>query len=119
LADEIYYPTKNFKMKKSIFCIAMSLLLMTISPLSLRAGTEARPVSMVLTESQESAEATVLLTRLHEINTMDKSDLSSSEKKQLRKEVRSIKHELNELGGGVYISVGAIIIIILLLILLL
>lgn len=106
-------------MKKSILCIVTSLLLVTINPSPLKARVKANPVSLVSNESQESAEATVLLTRLNEINTMNKSGLSSSEKKQLRKEVRAIKHELGELGGGVYISVGAIIIIILLLIILL
>jgi VIT1/CCC1 family predicted Fe2+/Mn2+ transporter len=43
---------------------------------------------------------------------MDKSSLNSSEKKELRKEVREIKSELKASGNGVYFSVGAIIIII-------
>ncbi len=50
---------------------------------------------------------------------MDKSDLKHSEKKVLRKEVRSIEKQLKQNNGGVYLSVGAIIIIILLLIILL
>ena len=53
------------------------------------------------------------------IDAMDKSELSAPEKKELRKEVRSIKKELRDISGGVYLSVGAVIIIILLLILLL
>jgi hypothetical protein len=55
---------------------------------------------------------------LNEIKALDKSNLSSLEKKELRKEVLSAKKQLKELSGGVYISIGAIIIIILLLILL-
>jgi hypothetical protein len=50
---------------------------------------------------------------------MDKSQLSKTEKKELRKELRGLKKQANALGGGVYLSVGAIIIIILLLILIL
>jgi hypothetical protein len=50
---------------------------------------------------------------------MDKSNLKPSEKKVLRKEVRTIKHQLKDIGAGVYLSVGAIIIIILLLVILL
>jgi hypothetical protein len=50
---------------------------------------------------------------------MDKSNLNSSEKRVLRKEVRSIKKELTAMGNGIYISVGAILIIILLLVILL
>jgi hypothetical protein len=60
-----------------------------------------------------------MISRLKEIKAMDKSDMTSQEKKALRKEVRSIKKSLAELNGGVYLSVGAIIIIVLLLILLL
>ncbi|AWI27303.1 hypothetical protein HYN49_12530 [Flavobacterium pallidum] len=65
------------------------------------------------------ARVKVLLDRLEEIKAMDKSDMSRAERKALRKEVRAIKSELRSTGGGVYLSVGAIIIIILLLILLL
>lgn len=65
------------------------------------------------------AEVQVMLDRLEEIKEMDKSALSRTEKRELRKEVRSIKKELRSTGNGVYLSVGAIIIIVLLLILLL
>ena len=65
------------------------------------------------------AEASRLQNRLEEIKAMDKSELSATEKKELRREVRSIKKELAATGGGVYLSVGAILLIVLLLILLL
>jgi hypothetical protein len=71
------------------------------------------------TEAALDAESEALLVRLEEINEMDKSDLTRSEKKELRKEVREIDKTLALNGGGVYLSVGAIIIVILLLILLL
>lgn len=59
------------------------------------------------------------LDRLEDIKKMDKSSLSSSEKKELRKEVKTIKADLRSTGNGLYLSLGAIIIILLLLILLL
>jgi hypothetical protein len=59
------------------------------------------------------------LDRLDNIKNMDRSDLSSAEKKELRKEVRSIKADLRSTNNGLYLSFGAIIIILLLLILLL
>lgn len=65
------------------------------------------------------AEVKVMLNRLEEIKTMDKSDMKASERKELRKEVRAIKASLAASNNGVYLSVGAIIIVILLLILLL
>lgn len=94
-------------------------LSLTFNPIPSNAGMEAAPISTTINKPVESPEAKVLLTRLDEIKAMDRSKLNSSEKKQLRKEVRSIKKELKELGGGVYLSVGAVIIILLLLIILL
>jgi hypothetical protein len=64
-------------------------------------------------------EATVLISRLNEIKSYDVSSMSRTERSELRKEVKNIKHKLSELSGGVYLSVGALIIILLLLILLL
>ena len=82
-------------------------------------AAEKNPTSVSNTRKQAPAEVKVLLNRLDEIKSMDKSSLNSAEKKELRKEVRAIKAELKSTGNGVYLSVGAIIIIILLLILLL
>lgn len=57
-----------------------------------------------------------MLNRLNEIKDMDKSDLTSSEKRELRREVRDIKKTLRASGGrGIFISTGAIIIILLVL----
>jgi len=81
--------------------------------------TESDTISIVSIKHIESEESEALLARLNEINMLDKSNLTSSEKKELRIETRSIKKALKANNGGVYLSVGAIIIIILLLILLL
>lgn len=60
-----------------------------------------------------------IVTRVNEIENMDKSALSFSEKTALKKELRSMKKQAAGLDKRVYLSVGAIIIIILLLILIL
>jgi hypothetical protein len=106
-------------MKKLSIYTLVILLSMTIVPMPVKAGPETNPASIPVPAKAEATEANVLLARVNEIHAMDKSRLSASEKKQLRKEVRSTKKRLKEMGGGVYLSVGAIIIIILLLILLL
>jgi hypothetical protein len=106
-------------MKKLTLCLMTAFLSLTFIPNQVKAGTEIVPTSMPATKPVESVQAKVLLNRLSEINAMDKSKLTSSEKKELRKEVRSTKKQLKELGGGVYLSVGAIIIIVILLIILL
>ncbi|MEY5068491.1 MAG: hypothetical protein RLZ47_353 [Bacteroidota bacterium] len=56
--------------------------------------------------------------RILEIKSMDKSKLSSQERKALRKEIQQMRKEMKGFtSGGVYLSVAAIIIIILVLIL--
>jgi hypothetical protein len=109
-------------MKKITMCLMATCLSLTFIPLQSIAANAAEPSSLVVTkppEPAESAEAKALILRLDEIKAMDMSELKASEKKEMRKEVRSIKRELREVGGGVYLSVGALIIIVLLLIILL
>jgi hypothetical protein len=47
------------------------------------------------------------------------SKLKSTEKKDLRKELRSTKRELKDISGGVYISAGLLIVILIVLIIVL
>jgi hypothetical protein len=107
-------------MKKiSLFIFAMCLLL-TAFPFQSNAETKPKPTYDVTSKhTKDSLMAQNLLVRLNEINAIDKSDLTFSEKRSLRKETRSIDHQLRQANGGVYISVGAAIIIVLLLIILL
>jgi len=106
-------------MKKLILCLVIAFLSSAYFSTESKAATRTDSHSRVDIKSVESAEADVLLARLDFINTMDKSDLSRIESKQLRMEVRSIKSRMNELGGGNYLSVGAVVIMALLIILLL
>jgi hypothetical protein len=107
-------------MKKITLCCFMAIFLsLSFYPLQSNAATKAAPSSLVAASPAEATEAKTLLLRLNEIKTMDKTKLNSSEKKNLRKEVRSIKTQLKAVGGGVYLSVGALLIVILLLLLLL
>jgi hypothetical protein len=116
LFSQLRKANQNSMQKHLLYMMAFSFLLSFI-PAQLSAETNAMMKDKTI--KNESAEAKVLLIRLHEIKAIDKSNLSSQEKKQLRKEVRSLKTSLATINGGVYLSVGAIIIIILLLILLL
>ena len=106
-------------MKKTAFCFMATCLSLTFYPLRSNATTAETSSSSVVSKSIEAAEAKVLLQRLYEIDAMDKSNLKASDKKNLRNEVLSIKHKLSAFGGGIFISVGAILLILLLLIILL
>jgi Flp pilus assembly protein TadB len=104
-------------MKKITFVLMLvSALMLNFSAVN---ANETNPrVSKELTTEQR-AELTRIMSRVDEIKAMDKSKLSKSERKDLRKELKEMKKKANAIGGGVYLSVGAIIIIILLLILIL
>ncbi|MEA5256236.1 hypothetical protein VB264_00465 [Arcicella aquatica] len=108
-------------MKKLKKYLLITVLFMLVVPVSVQAETS--ELEKVKTEKAASpevkAEVKSMMNRLEEIKAMDKSNMSSAEKKALRQEVRSIKKSMKEVGGGVYLSAGAIIIIVLLLILLL
>jgi peptidoglycan hydrolase CwlO-like protein len=104
-------------MKKLFIYGMISLLALSMMPTTVQARSNS--ASTHSTTPAENPQAQALLSRLEEIKAVDKTELTSSEKKDLRKEVRSIKQELKTMNGGVYLSVGAIIIIVLLLILLL
>jgi len=67
----------------------------------------------------ESKRMEQLTERLEQIRQINRSELTLEQKGSLRSEVKSIKRQLRDIGGGVYISAAALIIIVLLLILLL
>ncbi|HEY5405972.1 MAG TPA: hypothetical protein VIJ92_02755 [Ginsengibacter sp.] len=106
------------KLKKIIPVLVIAACTSLVTPAF--AGIE-NPLS--LTEQAGNANHDQqLMNRLQEIKNMDKSSLTSSEKKALRKELKEMKREARadrNGNNGIYLSVGAIIIIILLLILLL
>lgn len=97
----------NTKKLISFFLISMCLSLVT--PTFAYNKTSPETPKEVLAKQIES--------RLVEIKNMDKSNLTSVEKKELKKEVKDLRKQAKE--NGIYLSVGAIIIIILLLILIL
>jgi hypothetical protein len=104
-------------LRKVIVTITLALLVTS------SATAIASPTSASYTTSNpvngDDPKTQQLLLRLENIKKMDKSSMTRIEKRDLRKEVKSIKKEMKAISGGVYLSVGAIIIVILLLILLL
>ena len=99
-------------LKKIIPVVLMAMAITLVTPVFAGGGT-----SGAKTETPKEVRAQQMENRLIEIRKMDKTNLTSTEKKELRKEVKNIRQEAR--SGGIYLSVGAVIIIILLLILLL
>lgn len=106
-------------MKKLHFYLMMMVLPLTILPATATASENSPMETTPPTAKEMPIEVKNMLNRLEEIKKMDKSNMSRAEKKELRKEVKTIKANLKASNHGIYLSVGAIIIIILLLILLL
>lgn len=105
---------------KKVFLLALTAFVMLAVPTAhANANTDPIKTTVVEVNPMDSELAISLNTRLSEINEMDKSGLTKSEKRSLKKETREINKELKAIGnGGVYLSVGALLIIVLLVILL-
>jgi len=114
---------KTNTMKPKIYGLILSLLL-TITATNIHASDiddknpkKERVADM--TDEQKAARIEEIRSRVNEIKDMDKSSLTKSDRKALKKELREMNKEARVIKGGVYLSVGAIIIIILILILIL
>lgn len=105
-------------MKKFSFYFILTVLLLSVFPTAMSAK-EKDPTTISINPKEVPAKVKIMYNRLEEIKAMDKSSMTSVEKKELRKEVRTIKTNLKASNNGVYLSVGALLIIILLLVIIL
>lgn len=126
-------------MKNSILSLVTAILLVFSASVNVNANekTEKKAVETISAEEIAEAKADInkMVDRVMEINEMNVDALSKSERKELRKEVRSIKKDLRAYsksdspavaeaaakgaqGTGIYISGGALIVILLLILLL-
>ena len=100
--------------------LALSIVTVCIfgfTPLVVNAKPLSHPTTNTAAPS-DTAGLYLLVNRLEEIKTLDKSKLNFAQKRALRKEVRDINGKLKAMGEYIYISIGALLLIILLLILL-
>ena len=111
-----FHSLKHKHMKTGKFVKLMTAALFVFFSLSASASTITSDSSIVTTNEIRVQQMTE---RLQEIKVIDKSSLTKSEKKELRKEVVEIKKEMKVISGGVYVSIGALLLILILLIILL
>lgn len=126
-------------MRKSILSLITLAFLMMVTSINLKADEELNKTAVIKTNNEVVAEAKAeineMVDRVMEINEMDLDALTKAERKELKKEVRTIKKELKAYsksdnpaiseaaakgadGAGLYISGSALIIILLLILLL-
>jgi hypothetical protein len=120
LADFLpFYNSIKKNNMKTIFYLSALLLVFTLTTHASVPGSRP-PKEKVesMTEEQKKARLEEIKLRVYEIKNMDRSHLTRQEKRDLKKELKTMKTEA-QAARGVYLSIGAIIIIILLLILIL
>ena len=122
-------------MKKLTLCILATFFMLSVAPSQSKGATDEGANAVTTSKISEPASPNSQLTRLNEIKEMDMSTLNRTEKKELRKETRSIKndqygqgrrHDNGRHGGGydgrstgsIYFVGGSGLLIVLLIILL-
>jgi peptidoglycan hydrolase CwlO-like protein len=111
-------------MKKTIFFGILMIFMMSASMAFAgkadRKSASDNSAATVKTENKLSEEEISRLTkRVEEIRSMDKSKMTSTEKRELRKELKGIKENVQKRDGVIYIGGGALLVIIIILILVL
>jgi len=109
----------NIKNLVKVFTLAVVMTIAFSYQSSAATTPAAVTVGTPADKAKDDALAAHIIQRVNEINDMDKTNLSPSEKKELRSELKDLKKQADGLDKRVYLSIGAIIIIILLLILIL
>lgn len=98
-------------MKKIAYFLSMVFLLSAFAPAAIaNDGKEPAPLSL-----EDEMRLGEINERVLEIKAMNFAKMTKADKKEIRKELREINKEAKDVGGGVYISAGAIIIILIIL----
>jgi 3-dehydroquinate synthetase len=110
-------------MKKSIFFGILMIFVLSASMTfaatnNLKSAKENSAVTVITDSKLSAVELTALTERVEAIRTMDKSNMTVTEKRELRKELKGIKENVRRDGGVIYIGGGTLLLIIILIILL-
>jgi len=111
------YKFKFYKMKKAVF-IAIMMIFTLGATTTFAAKNDLKSTAPVATENKLSTEElSQMKNRVEEIRNMDKSEMTTSEKRELRKESKGIKENVRKSGEVIYISGGTLLLIILIIVL--
>jgi len=104
-------------MKKTLF-IALMMIFTLGATTAFASKTDLKSNAPAATENKLSAEEVSRLNnRVEEIRKMDKSDMTVSEKRELRKESKSIKENVRKNGEVIYIGGSTLLLIIIIILL--
>ena len=106
-------------MKKTIFFALLAIFSLSAVPtFAAKSSSNAAETTTESRSKLSEEEISSYRSRVEEIRDMDKSEMSASEKKELKNEVKEIKATMHKDGVYLYIGGSTILIIILLLIIL-
>lgn len=100
-------------MKKVAYFLSFMFLLSLMAPAAIAMGDKKNPE---LTPEQQ-LRLEEIQERVTDIKALDFGEMSKGELKEVKVELKELKKEAKKNGGGIYLSVGAIVIILLVLIL--
>jgi len=106
-------------MKKTVFLALLAIFsLGAIPAFATKSSKNATEITTETSSKLSEEEISSYRARVEEIRDMDKSDMTVSEKKELKNELKEIKATMHKDGTYIYIGGSTLLIIILLLILL-
>lgn len=106
-------------MKKTIFFALLTIFSLSAVPtFAAKSSTNTTAVPAATENKLTEEEISAYRARVEEIRGMDKSELTVSEKKELKKELKDIKETMRRDGTYIYVGAGTVILIIILLLLL-
>jgi hypothetical protein len=111
-------------MKKILFMVCLMIFSLSastaVSTKSNPKKTSDNPITVIkLTDKLSENQVSLMTKRVEAIRDMDKTNLTVTEKRELRNELKAIKKDLRKDGGVIYIGAGTLLLIIILLIILL
>lgn len=104
-------------MRTKLF-FAFLMIFALSAPTTFGASKSKKAVTDKIENKLSAEEVSRLTKRVEEIRDMDKSNLTVTEKRELRKELKTTKENVRKDGGYIYVSAGTVILIIILVILL-
>jgi glucosamine 6-phosphate synthetase-like amidotransferase/phosphosugar isomerase protein len=102
----------------SVLLMALVLSAPTIFCSASKTTTEEPATSPMVENKLTTEEASAMTKRVEEIRDMDKTDMTVSEKRELKKELKETKENIRKDGGYIYIGTGTLLLIIILLLIL-
>ncbi len=107
-------------MKKTILFALLTIFSLSAVPtFATKSSTDATTVPAATENKLTEEEITAYRNRVEEIRGMDKSEMTVSEKKELKTELKTIKETMHREGSYIYVGGGTLILVIILLIILL